>query len=1176
MEVMEMPDSNSISALLDGLITGEPISDHHGIRCLPALREDTGERYMVKSISVPASQAQLEALLLTGAFPNELKAQEYFAAQAETVTAEAELLNRLSKTEGFLPYQGSCVQKMDEEVGFHVHLLAPYRNSLEDKLRQEPLTHLQAVNLGLDMCAALAACRRAGYLYLDLKPANIFITENRGFCIGDLGFIRVSSLPFASFPEKYRSEYTAPEIQDAMSSLNDTIDIYALGLTLYQVYNNGQLPDASDPSAPPYYADYEMARIILKACASDPQERWQSPAQLGQALVEYMQRNEVNDVSIIPPPVIFDTEEPVPDEFLSEEENDAELAQLLAMIPDEEPSASSPLEEDNTPQPAGAETDIPADSTDGAPDSPPPDDERTEDGVTNEVAQMLAQADVLIEHELPEPVVAPDPIDIPIPPPLEPEPEPEPEPVPEAAEETAQAPPSEPEEPLPSADDAPPEAPPPMADDDEEKDDMPQNTSKKISAKLIIRIVAIVLALAALATFGIYYYNHEYTQTIDALHITGEDVQIRVRVETKADKGKLTVVCTDSYGNTYQKPLTAEVAIFDNLKPDTQYKIEVTISGNHKLVGKTTGTFTTGSQTKVVNLTASSAEQHDAVALNFNVLGPDSTQWTVTYAAPNIPAKTLTFDGHSVVVTGLTAGVEYAFRVDPVDDLNVVGTCTTTYTMGSQTKLSNLKVVNGTQDNSVIVSFDIDGMDSQQWTLTCSTEDGVVKTETFDGHSVEIFDLAVGQRYTFRVAPVEDLYLAGIVQTEYTLIPTILAQNLVIDTFTTDMLKVSWTSPDQAQNINWIIRCYNDAGYDKTFETTALYCIFSDLEAGKDYTITVTAENMTKNVSVSTEGMTPIGGDAHNPDQGGNTQNPDQGDNTQNPDQGGNTQNPDQGGNTQNPDQGGNTQNPNQGDNTQNPDQGGNTQNPDQGGNTQNPNQGGNTQNPDQGQIGPDQGDTPSTNPDQGGNSTPDPEPIVITGFDTTTYPSTPWNLKISWSYTGTTPSGWILTYTTNGNNPIVFKCTDNSVNILISSEDIYVIDVRPADDVKYSCEPFTYAAGKDYYSGNGFEANSTSFYLLAGDNTTASFSSTDKVYLCADTFDVDTASNQNIDVSIWITNENGEIVTSNSQTIVWNELWNGNTFRIAIPKLPSAPGNYTVTLLFDSMYVTNLEFNIV
>lgn len=39
----------------------------------------------------------------------------------------------------------------------------------------------------------------------------------------------------------------------------------------------------------------------MKTCAPRPEDRFQTPAELKQALVYYMQRNEVSDTLIVPP-----------------------------------------------------------------------------------------------------------------------------------------------------------------------------------------------------------------------------------------------------------------------------------------------------------------------------------------------------------------------------------------------------------------------------------------------------------------------------------------------------------------------------------------------------------------------------------------------------------------------------------------------------------------------------------------------------------------------------------------------------------------------------------------------------------------------------------------------------------------------------------------------------------
>ena len=59
-----MNDQIAVSPLLDGFTIGTPVADHYGICCYPAVKENSQRRFIVKAISVPPSQTQLDALLI--------------------------------------------------------------------------------------------------------------------------------------------------------------------------------------------------------------------------------------------------------------------------------------------------------------------------------------------------------------------------------------------------------------------------------------------------------------------------------------------------------------------------------------------------------------------------------------------------------------------------------------------------------------------------------------------------------------------------------------------------------------------------------------------------------------------------------------------------------------------------------------------------------------------------------------------------------------------------------------------------------------------------------------------------------------------------------------------------------------------------------------------------------
>ena len=391
-----MSEPKLVSPLLDGYIMGAPMSRHHGVCCCPAMKENSEDKYIVKVISVPASQSQLDALLLTGAYQDAASAMEYFKELSDGIVAEAETLTKLSKLEGFVPFSDWQIVPMENnDLGYDVYLVSPYRMSLDKYMRRNAFTHLNAVNLGLDLCAALAICRNAGFMYVDLKPANVFISDDKEFRIGDLGFLSLKSLKYTTLPSKYRSVFTAPEAQDDLATPNTTLDIYAAGMILYQVYNNGELPgngqSVEGVLPAPVNADYEIAEIILKACAPDPADRWQDPMEMGQALAAYMQRNVINDVPIAPPLVgVVIDEEPVPEttEEVSEEateQTSEELAFMQDMVSDE----TAPGEED-----VQNYNDV---------------------EMTDEVSSMLAEVEDYIAHETPDGVVVPTAIPVAVP-----------------------------------------------------------------------------------------------------------------------------------------------------------------------------------------------------------------------------------------------------------------------------------------------------------------------------------------------------------------------------------------------------------------------------------------------------------------------------------------------------------------------------------------------------------------------------------------------------------------------------------------------------------------------------------------------------------------------------------------------------------------------------------------
>lgn len=141
---------------------------------------------------------------------------------------------------------------------------------------------------------------------------------------------------------------------------------------------------------------------------------------------------------------------------------------------------------------------------------------------------------------------------------------------------------------------------------------------------------------------------------------------LTVQVESGEDSGAFDVTCSDAYGNQSRKAFTAgEAMTFDSLVPGTQYTIEAVPLEGKKMTGSYSATASTYAETKILSFTATPISITQA-ELNFILQdGPDFDSWTLSYAAEGAEAKTVTFSGHSVVISDLQSGSEYTFTLLP-------------------------------------------------------------------------------------------------------------------------------------------------------------------------------------------------------------------------------------------------------------------------------------------------------------------------------------------------------------------------------------------------------------------------------------------------------------------------------------------------------------------------------
>ena len=160
------------------------------------------------------------------------------------------------------------------------------------------------IKLGTDICKALEDCEAENIVHRDIKPENIFINKNETFKLGDFGLSRKMTKSASLSLKKSAGTplYMAPEALGWGSKIEHQSDIYSLGIVMYQMLNDGNIPFVEDMQdffevdeaigrradgeipSPPKYDEEELWKIIKKAIQFKKEDRYQSAAEMRKEL----------------------------------------------------------------------------------------------------------------------------------------------------------------------------------------------------------------------------------------------------------------------------------------------------------------------------------------------------------------------------------------------------------------------------------------------------------------------------------------------------------------------------------------------------------------------------------------------------------------------------------------------------------------------------------------------------------------------------------------------------------------------------------------------------------------------------------------------------------------------------------------------------------------------------
>lgn len=209
---------------------------------------------------------------------------------------EADIMFRLKGCPYIVEYQEEDIRELyiDGRLeGYYFLIRMEYLDCVTDliKERKFDFSEKNIKRLAYDVGSGICEAHRLGIIHRDIKPGNFFLAPSGTYKLGDFNISQktMESKAFAGTPG-----YLAPEIYKAKSdssvSYTTAADIYSFGICLYQFMNDMYMPFERETERkkaiekrmtgeyfpPPSKASPGFAKIIMKACAFNENERYQT------------------------------------------------------------------------------------------------------------------------------------------------------------------------------------------------------------------------------------------------------------------------------------------------------------------------------------------------------------------------------------------------------------------------------------------------------------------------------------------------------------------------------------------------------------------------------------------------------------------------------------------------------------------------------------------------------------------------------------------------------------------------------------------------------------------------------------------------------------------------------------------------------------------------------------
>ncbi len=237
---------------------------------------------------------------------NRFAALKFLPSHASSDPVVKERFIREARAASALDHPNICtVHDIGEtEAGSLYIVMACYEGTtLKYRIEQERFTLDKCLDLASQIAAGLERAHEAGIIHRDLKPANIMVTDRDRAVILDFGVAKLVGAKDLTRSDSTlgTAAYMSPE-QIRGEDLDERTDLWSLGVLLYEMlgrtrpFTGGYAASVAyaivnaDPEPISSDIPEDLKRLIDKALAKLPADRFQTAAEMRQALETVRQR----------------------------------------------------------------------------------------------------------------------------------------------------------------------------------------------------------------------------------------------------------------------------------------------------------------------------------------------------------------------------------------------------------------------------------------------------------------------------------------------------------------------------------------------------------------------------------------------------------------------------------------------------------------------------------------------------------------------------------------------------------------------------------------------------------------------------------------------------------------------------------------------------------------------